>query len=399
MLVGAIVTAIIQSSSASVGILQALSATGAISYAAAIPIIMGQNIGTCVTAMLSSFGTNKNAKRAAIVHLSFNVIGTIIWLSVFTLISSLFASALPILTESASYFGIAVCHSAFNILCTLLLLPAASLLEKLAYKLVPEDKAPEKTVELDERLLATPTIAIAQCTRLAERMATESIEGFRLSIDAIDNYSTEVAQRIRKIEDSTDHYEDVLGTYMTKLGRSQISDEDGATVSKLLKAIGDLERISDHAVNVLESVEELREKGIEFSESAKAELGILCSAVNETLSLTEQAFLHGDLSAAYDVEPLEEVVDNLKSALRDSHIVRLTGGACTVEAGFIWSDLLTNFERVSDHCSNVAVGIIDASANTMNAHEAIKTIKQEDPNYEQKLSFYSQKYTLPEIEA
>ena len=392
VLVGAVVTAVIQSSSASVGILQALSATGAISYAAAIPIIMGQNIGTCVTAMLSSFGTNKNAKRAALVHLSFNIIGTVIWLSVFSILSAILTPA--ILSESASYFGIAVCHSVFNILCTALLLPASSLLEKLAYKLVPETKAAEKTVELDERLLATPTIALAQCGRVASKMASVAVEGFMLSIKASDEYTDEIAEKIRAIEDETDHYEDILGTYLTKLSKSQVSDNDGATVSKLLKAIGDFERISDHAVNILESIEELREKEIEFSDSARAELNLLSRAVEEILDYTERAFVNDDAEIALEVEPLEEVVDNLKSALRNTHIVRLKGGECTVEAGFIWSDLLTNFERVSDHCSNIAVGVIDAQDNTMNAHEALRMIKQQDPHYEEKLQKYMDKYAL-----
>ena len=394
--VGALVTALIQSSSASVGILQALSATGAIHYGAAVPIIMGQNIGTCVTAMLSSFGTNKNAKRAALVHLSFNLIGTAIWLTVFSVLSAVLEPA--ILSESATHFGIAVAHSAFNILCTLLLLPASSLLEKLAYKLVPETSAPEKTVELDDRLLATPAIAIAQSANLAAKMASEAIEGFRLSIQAINEYTPELSDKVREIEDSTDRYEDVIGTYLTRLSKSQVSEDDSATVSELLKAIGDFERISDHAVNVIESVEELREKGIELSDSAKAELSVLCSAVDEILTLTESAFINSDVAMASNVEPLEQVVDNLKSALRNSHIVRLKGGECTVEAGFIWSDLLTDFERVSDHCSNIAVGVIDASENTMNAHEALRVMKQSGTVFNDKFNEYSRKYTLPEIE-
>jgi phosphate:Na+ symporter len=395
VLVGALVTAIIQSSSASVGILQALSATGAVSYAAAIPIIMGQNIGTCVTALLSSFGTNKNAKRAAIVHLSFNVIGTAIWLSVFSIISAIFKPI--ILSESASYFGIAVCHSVFNILCTILLLPASSLLEKLAYKLVPEGKAPEKVVELDERLLATPAIAVEQSSHLASKMASEAIEGFRLSIQSITDYTPEIAEKIRKIEDDTDHYEDVLGTYLTKLSKSQVSDEDSAIVTKLLKAIGDFERISDHAVNVLESVEELREKGIEFSPAAKEEIAVLCAATDEILSLTETAYVNNDLAIAYDVEPLEQVIDNLKTLLRNNHIARLRDGACTVETGFIWSDLITNLERVSDHCSNVAVGIIDVSEHTMNAHEVIKSLKAGNSKYSDKYEEYSNKYSVVKL--
>ena len=395
VLVGALVTAIIQSSSASVGILQALSVTGAVSYSAAIPIIMGQNIGTCVTAMLSSFSANKNAKRASFIHLLFNVIGTIICLTVFSLISLIFKPL--ILSESATYLGIAICHTIFNVVCTIILLPASSLLEKLAYKLVPEGKAPEKIVELDERLLATPAIAVEQSSHLASKMATEAIEGFRLSIQSITDYTPEIAERIRKIEDDTDHYEDILGTYLTKLSKSQVSDEDSAIVTKLLKAIGDFERISDHAVNVLESIEELREKGIEFSAAAREEIATLCAATSEILTLTEAAYINNDLALAYDVEPLEQVVDNLKTLLRNNHIARLRDGSCTVETGFIWSDLITNFERVSDHCSNVAVGIIDVSEHTMNAHEVIKNLKAGNAHYSDKYEEYSEKYSVAKL--
>ena len=395
VLVGALVTAIIQSSSASVGILQALSVTGAVSYGAAVPIIMGQNIGTCVTAMLSSFGASKNAKRASFIHLLFNVIGTVIWLTVFCIISAIFKPL--ILSDSASYLGIAVCHSVFNVLCTIILLPASSLLEKLAYKLVPEGKKPEKVVELDERLLATPPVAVEQSSHLASKMATEAFEGFRLSIQSITDYTPEIAERIRQIEDNTDHYEDILGTYLTKLSNHQVSDEDSAIITKLLKAIGDFERISDHAVNVLESVEELREKGIEFSPAAKEEFATLCAATGEIISLTEVAYLNNDLAVAYDVEPLEQVIDGLKTLLRNNHIVRLRDGSCTVETGFVWSDLITNFERVSDHCSNVAVGIIDVSEHTMNAHEVIKHLKAGNAHYNEKFEEYSSKYSVVKL--
>ena len=395
VLVGALVTAIIQSSSASVGILQALSVTGAVSYGAAVPIIMGQNIGTCVTAMLSSFGASKNAKRASVIHLMFNVLGTVIWLTVFCIISAIFKPL--ILSESASFLGIAICHSIFNVLCTVVLLPASSLLEKLAYKLVPEGKKPEKVVELDERLLATPPIAVEQSSHLASKMAIEAFEGFRLSIQSITEYTPEIAERIRQIEDNTDHYEDILGTYLTKLSNHQVSDEDSAIITKLLKAIGDFERISDHAVNVLESVEELREKGIEFSPAAKEEFATLCAATGEIISLTEVAYLNNDLATAYDVEPLEQVIDGLKTLLRNNHIVRLRDGSCTVETGFVWSDLITNFERVSDHCSNVAVGIIDVSEHTMNAHEVIKHLKAGNAHYNEKFEEYSSKYSVVKL--
>ena len=392
VLVGAVLTGIIQSSSASVGILQALSATGAVSYAAAIPIIMGQNIGTCVTALLSSFGTNKNAKRAAIVHLSFNVIGTVVWLSVFTLVSRLFNPA--VLGAPATYLGIAVCHSLFNTLCTVLLLPQSGLLEKLAYILVPEGREEEKKVELDERLLATPSIALGQCDALLLKMAEETVAGFRLSLDALANTELSGADRIRAIEKGIDHYEDVLGTFLTKLARAQISDDDSSEVSKLLKVIGDLERISDHSVNVLEAVEELKEKKIGFSDRAKKEMGVLCDALTEILTMTLDALQHNDVEAACGIEPLEQVIDDLKNALRDSHVVRLKDGVCTMEAGFIWSDLLTDLERTSDHCSNIAPGIIDAVEHNMNAHEAIRSLKKNNPVFRERYESYTPKYTI-----
>jgi phosphate:Na+ symporter len=397
VLVGALVTALIQSSSASVGILQALSATGAVPYSAAIPIIMGQNIGTCVTALLSSIGATKNAKRASLIHLVFNFTGAAIWITVFAVVSNLLKPA--ILNDSASYFGIAVCHSLFNILCTALLFPAAPLLERLVCKIIPDGDAPERTVELDERLLATPAIAIEQSSRLAAKMASEAVESFRLSLRAIDEYTPALAERVRAIEGDTDRYEDVIGTYLTRLNKNQVSDEDGATVTKLLKAIGDFERISDHAVNVVEAVEELREKGVEFSSAAKAELGVLSAALDEILTLTERAFVNCDVAVACEVEPLEEVVDDLRTILRNNHVVRLRGGACTVETGFVWSDLLTDLERVGDHCSNIAVGVIDASEQTMNAHEALRSMKADNAHYNERYEEYSRKYSIKMLEA
>ena len=394
VLVGAVLTGIIQSSSASVGILQALSATGAVSYAAAIPIIMGQNIGTCVTALLSSFGTNKNAKRAAIVHLSFNVIGTIVWLSVFSTVSAVFEPA--VLSAPATYLGIAVCHSLFNSLCTALLLPQSGLLEKLAYILVPERKEQEKKVELDERLLATPSIALGQCHKLALKMAEETVAGAQKSLQVLLGGSLADAEQIRAIEKSVDHYEDVLGTFLTKLARAQISDDDSSEVSKLLKVIGDLERISDHSVNILESAEEMKEKKITFSVGAKGELEVLCSALREILHLTVDALRRNDWEAACSVEPLEQVIDRIRHILRNRHITRLKKGECSVEAGFVWSDLLTDMERTSDHCSNIALSIMDAHAHNMNAHQSVRDLKRGNPAYYEKIEEYSQKYLLPQ---
>ena len=392
VLVGAVLTGIIQSSSASVGILQALSATGAVSYAAAIPIIMGQNIGTCVTALLSSFGTNKNAKRAAIVHLSFNVIGTVVWLTVFSLVSALLKPA--VLGQSATYLGIAVCHSLFNSLCTALLLPQSGLLERIAYLVVPEGKETAQSVELDERLLATPSIALGQCHQLTVKMAEETVAGFKLCLDALIRTDVKDAEQIRNLEKNVDHYEDVLGTFLSKLARAQISDDDSSEVSKLLKVIGDLERISDHSVNVLESAEEMKEKKILFSEGARKELSVLCSALEEILCITLDSFRNNDPEAASNVEPLEQVIDHLKSVLRNRHISRLKTGECGVEAGFVWADLLTDLERTSDHCSNIAVSILDAQAHNMNAHQALHRMKEGNPRFFEKLDDYSRKYML-----
>lgn len=392
VLVGAILTAIIQSSSASVGILQALSATGQVSYGAAVPIIMGQNIGTCITAILSSFGTNKNAKRAAIVHLSFNVIGTIIWLTVFSIISAVLKPA--ILNVSASYVGIAVAHSAFNIACTALLLPMSSLLEKLAIKLVPETNKKEEIVELDERLLVTPPIALNRCNELVCEMAEISVTALKSSLNMLNKYDSTVAEEIRKAESKVDHYEDIIGTYLVKLSSYQTSDNDSSEISKLLKVIGDFERISDHSINILESAEEIQNKDIIFSKNAKSELNTICSAISEILTLTYNAFLKNNTKTAMEIEPLEQVIDDLKLKLRDGHIERLQKGECSIEMGFVWADLLNNLERTSDHCSNIAICIIDARQNNMNMHQSLQKIKKENSYFEEKYSQYSKKYEI-----
>lgn len=392
VLVGAMLTAIIQSSSASVGVLQALSATGQVSYAAAIPIIMGQNIGTCITAILSSFGTNKNAKRAAIVHLSFNVIGTAVWLTIFSVISAVLKPA--ILNESVSYAGIAVAHSAFNILCTVLLLPLSGQLEKLANKLVPDGKGKEKVTELDERLLQTPAIAIERCNFLVRQMAENAVSSLKNSMKSLYDYKSDVAKNIRKNEETADHYEDILGTYLVKLSEHQISDSDSTTVSMLLKLIGDFERISDHSVNVLKSAEELREKQIGFSEDAKKELSVFCSSVSEILSLTYTAYVHNNIDIALSVEPLEQVIDDLRRELRNKHIERLQKGDCSIEAGFVWIDILTTLERTADHCSNIAVCVIDASNHNMNVHQSLKELTTDNENFEKMYESYKEKYAI-----
>ena len=393
VLVGAVLTAVIQSSSASVGILQALTVTGQVSYAAAIPIIMGQNIGTCITALLSSFGANRNAKRAAVVHLSFNIIGTVVWLAVYSLLTLVWRPAF--LDLAASYFGVAVTHTVFNLLCMLLLFPASSLLERLAKTLVPDAKGKDTVTELDERLLHTPSLALESCHALVCDMSAEAERSLIASIGNLFRQSERDAALVRKIEDRTDHYEDIVGTYLVKLSRHRVSDSDSRRVSMLLKAIGDFERITDHSVNILEAAEELREKKIEFSPTAQKELGTLCNAVSEIVKLANAAFAEGDMDAATRIEPLEEVIDDLRLYLRDQHILRLKNGDCTVEAGFIWSDLLTNLERVADHCSNIAAGLLDASRDNMNVHKLVRDIKNSE-RFDTLYAQYTQKYATTE---
>ena len=392
VLAGAALTAIIQSSSASVGILQALALSGHVTYAAAIPIIMGQNIGTCVTALISSVGTSRNAKRAAIVHLSFNVIGTVVWLTVFCIVRAVAAPA--ILGESATMYGIAIAHTAFNVACTALLLPASGLLEKLAIRLVPDGKKKDAEVTLDERLLATPPLALEQCSVVAEDMAYYASGALKKAIDCVMEFDPKSAQEVRESEDETDKYEDMLGTYLLKLGAEPLSDAASEEVTELLKLIGDFERIGDHAVNIIESAEEMHDKQLEFSRSAKYELSVMSAAVGEVMDLAVKAFVENDAQAASCVEPLEQVVDDLKNELRTRHILRMKKSECSIEAGFVWSDLLTNLERVSDHCSNVALCVLDLKKHTLSAHET-QHERKDVPEFAEQYRRYSEKYALP----
>ena len=391
-LAGAVLTAIIQSSSASVGILQALSATGQVTYASAIPIIMGQNIGTCVTAMLSSVGTTKNAKRAAIVHLMFNVIGTTVCLVLFTLVRSLFHPA--ILGESASYLGISVCHTAFNLICTAMLLPSGNLLEKLVCRMVPDARQPEAVAELDERLLTTPSIALERCRALTGEMAETAAQTLDQGLQSLLDFSPELSYSVREGENRTDHYEDILGTYLVKLSALQISEADSAEAAMLLKALNDFERIGDHALNLVESAEELREKSLTFSDAARHELTVLTRAVGEIVELSFSAFRENDLTKAYQVEPLEQVIDDLKEKLRVHHILRLQQGSCSIETGFVWSDILTALERVGDHCSNIAGCVIDLAHHDMNTHEALRSAQVENESFGEQYKMYAKKYSL-----
>mgnify|MGYP001718186799 FL=1 len=393
VLAGAALTAIIQSSSASVGILQALAVTGQVSYAAAIPIIMGQNIGTTVTAMLSSVGTNKNARRAAVVHLLFNVIGVAVLLSVFCIVRAVLAPAL--LDESATRAGIAVAHSVFNLLCTAMLLPAGDLLEKLAIRLVPDSKSAETVSELDERLLAAPSLALSRSRAVACEMAQCAVRALNNALRSFTEYTDTLARSIRDDEERCDHYEDILGTYLVQLSARKMGVDESEEATELLKSIGDFERISDHAVNILESAEELRGKSLAFSAAAAREYDVLAAAIGEILDLSLRSFERQDVALAELVEPLEQVIDTLKEQMRTRHILRMQQGHCSIEAGFVWSDLLTNLERTSDHCSNIAGCVIDAAQHNLNLHETLRAAHSDTHAFRSEFERYAAKYALP----
>ena len=392
VIAGAVLTAVIQSSSASVGILQALSSTGSVTFAAAIPIIMGQNIGTCVTAMLSSVGATKNAKRTACVHLLFNIIGTVVCLILFMVAKALFNPA--ILEESATHFGIAICHTVFNIACTAILLPSGNLLEKLVCRLVPDAKVEETVSELDERLFATPSIALERSRVITGEMAEAAARTLEGAAKALLDYSPELSKQVRELEEKTDHYEDILATYLVKLSALKISPADSNKAAMLLKSLNDFERIGDHALNLLESAEELNEKELSLSNTAKSELDVLLRAVGEIVELSFSAFYHNDLQKAYMVEPLEQVIDDLKEKMRVHHILRLQQGNCSIETGFIWSDLLTALERVGDHCSNIAGSVVDAYHHDMNTHETLRSARVENEHFNEQYKAYAAKFSL-----
>ncbi len=393
MLAGTVLTAIIQSSSASVGILQALALTGQITFGTAIPIIMGQSIGTCVTAMLSSVGTSKNAKRAAFVHLFFNVTGTAICLTAFSIIRATVAPA--ILLESVGALEIAICHTGFKVICTLLMLPVANLLEKISCLVIRDAKTPEEFSELDERLLVTPSVALDQSYRLTVTMANLAKESVLLAKEMLlDGITKESAARIRVIEDETDRYEDLISTFLIKLSSHQIGDDESSEAAMLLHVLGDCERIADHSVNLLESAEELAAKKISLSDSAKKEISVLSAAMEEIIEHTFKTFSDHDLSAATHVEPLEEVIDKLKDEIRTRHIARLQSGNCTAEAGFILSDILTNIERISDHCSNVAACVVESAGHKLSLHESTRAIRATDTDFDEREHQYEVKYSL-----
>lgn len=389
VLAGAVLTAIIQSSSASVGILQALATTGSITYGMAIPIIMGQNIGTCATALISCIGANKNAKRAAMVHFYFNIIGTIIFLALFYVLDAIIGFSFT--ATSINGAEIAMIHTVFNLTSTAIMLPFGNQLAKLATLTIREGSKEE--VLLDERLLNVPSFAIEQCKNVTGEMAALARNTLNMSLAMIDKYDAKTAKLIIENEDKIDRYEDVLGTYLVKLSARELSEEDSNEVSKLLHIIGDLERIGDHCVNIVESVQEMANKGIAFSNIAKGELGVMGSAVSEIVGFATDIVAMEDLKLASKVEPLEEVIDGLETELKMRHVRRLKDGNCTIELGFIFSDLITNYERVADHCSNIAACVIQISVASFDMHEYLSVVKSETPFAEQ-YQVFKDKYTI-----
>lgn len=393
-LVGAGFTAIIQSSGASVGILQALSNVGLITYSAAVPIIMGQNIGTCISAAISSIGANANAKRASVIHTLFNVIATLVLLPIFYLVSALFADNLPILQANASPVGIAFVHTGFKILALLIITPFSKQLTALACKLVP-DKKNQQIELLDERLLATPSVAVERCRVVTVSMAKLAVNSLKESFPLLNGYNEKTCNLIREQEAEVDRYEDMLGTYLVKLSSQAMGENDSEEATKLLHLIGDFERISDHAVNIVESAEEMHDKKLVFSAEAKQEMNVLIGAVTEILDLALVAFDETNLDSAALVEPLEEVIDHLKKEIRRRHTQRLQKNECTIELGFVYSDLIVNLERVADHCSNIAACLMEIDNDKLSMHEYIENLKTGTADdFNNNYQLFSMKYAL-----
>lgn len=397
VIVGAVVTGIIQSSAASVGILQAIALSGSVTYAMAIPIIMGQNIGTCVTALISSIGVNKDAKRVGVIHISFNLIGTLIYLTIYCIIDAVIG--IPFSGDTIDAFGIALVHSVFNIATLLLLYPFRKQLEKLAYIVVKDGKEDEEADAvysfIDVRLLSTPSVAIRECSGKCNEMANLAKNTTISSMALVKAFNEKEAKKIVEHEDLLDLYEDKLGTYLVKLSGKALSAADNASVSRQLHTIGDFERIGDHAMNILEAAEEIHEKSLHFSEQARKELDVLFNALTEILETTMNAYCENSVEKARMVEPLEEAIDYLIMEIKTRHIQRLKNGDCSIELGFVLSDLLTDCERISDHCSNVAIAIIETSQFTYDAHEYLNVVKRAgNKEFEDEYESYKKKYSI-----
>ena len=400
MIAGAVLTAVIQSSSASVGILQALCATGAISFGAAIPIIMGQNIGTCITAVMSGFGANKNAKRASMMHLYFNLIGTVVFMAAFYIANGFLH--FEFLNGAASATGIAVVHSIFNIACAVCWFPFANLLVKLATLTIRDTEGDKKEKEnqfalLDERFLARPAFAVEMCRKVAIQMAEVSRDSMYLALDSIGNYKPESFRKVREMEMEVDRYEDALGSYLVKVNNCDLTDADSKSISVMLHCINDFERISDHAVNIMESAKEMHDKKLAFSENAQKEFDVFVNAVREIIHNSVDSYANNNLATAKMIEPLEQVINGLNAELKQRHIKRLRKGKCTIELGWVLQDLLTNIERVSDHCSNIAVCLIEIKENEFETHSYVGALRAEKAQwFTNAFHNLSEKYHLPE---
>ena len=399
ILAGAILTGIIQSSSASVGILQGLSMTGLVTFGTAIPIILGQNIGTCVTALISTIGANRSARRTAVVHLCFNIVGVTIFCLVFYTINLFFPWSF--LEKSANVVGIAICHTNFNLLTTAILLPGHKFLEKLAYIIVPETKEPEKTELLDHRLLNTPSVALQRAEEITKRMVETTTKAYDLAVSLIKNYNDETMEKLRQLEDETDQYEDAIGSYLVNISGHELSSRDNNTLNTLLYTIGDFERIADHTVSIGVAAQEISQKP--FSQQAMDEVDVLEKAVGDVLYRTRDAFLSRNFTMAKKVEPQEQVVDSLVRELKSRHIRRVRNGQCQVELGFVLDDLLTAFSRIADHCSNIAVEMIQGNEGRMDAHEYLGALKagesDESEVFESRFEKYKERYVFPDENA
>ncbi len=394
VLVSTLFTGVIQSSAATIGIVQTFASKGLLTNGMALPLVMGANIGTCVTSMISCIGTNRHAKRVAVLHLTMNVVGTVVWLAVYCIVT-VFVE-IPIMAADASGFSVAVLHSVFNVLTAALLLPMSRLMERIAILLVPEKEsvAQPKGLFLDERLLKSPSVAVVESNNATVQMCRLARENVLLSMDMIKAYDEKTASLIEQNEETLDGDEDKLGTYLVKLSAQSLSQEHSHIVSKMLHAIGDFERLGDHALNVMKTAREMATKDIHFTDQAKGELEVLDRAIREILDITTESYAENDLALAARVEPLEQVIDGIIATIRSHHINRLQQGSCTIEMGFVLSDLLTNYERISDHCSNVAVALIEVAHDSFDTHQYLNGVKFSNEEFNDRFDHYKAKYAL-----
>ena len=400
LLVSTVLTGVVQSSAATIGIVQTFAMNGVITNYMSVPLVMGANIGTCVTSLISSFGTNRNAKRVVVLHFAMNLIGTLVWLPVLMLFNSFLTEGGFIYTflhdkAQASAFAVAICHSIFNVLTAVLLLPMGKWMEKLAYLVIRDkEEAEQQGLFLDERLFNSPSVAVSESNLASVAMCEDACSNVFTSLELFNKYDAKVAEQMREVEHKLDDAEDKLGTYLVKLSSRALSEKDSQVVSKMLHAIGNFERLGDHALNLKDCAAEMDEKGLEFSAEAKQELGVLAAAIREILEITGRAYAENNTALAEQVEPLEQVIDGLIAKIRASHIRRLRHGECSIEMGFVLADMLTNFERVSDHCSNVAVAVIEVEHNAFDTHHYLQDVKHTSEEFQTAYAAYKEKYSL-----